>query len=335
MSVSIGMLAIASGCGGRVEDSVMLHSTVDQEISAPILSGFHRAENKLIKPDATFASAEPDRGKLLDSIQHSRESDVLWTDDILLMIDLQRLGALAPHRWKVPPGFPGDMRAADGTWCGFAATARVLIVNTENLPDPKAWPRSVDELSDSEWNQRCAIARPLMGPAAIHAAIIADYQGEAAGQWFTEVADNAVVLPSDSAVAAAVAAGRVDWGLTDSNYAVGYEDQSAPVAIVFPDQETDQFGTVRIPHAVAVLAHAPHPAAAARLADYLLDPGTEDRLAMSDAAQIPISPQSTYKSRVLPASPVRWATTDFAAARKAWEVWAPRLQEIFPPPSSH
>ncbi len=316
-----------------VEPEVILHSTVDQEISAPILSAFHRAENKQIQSRALFSAAEQDRDKLLDQISdNTNESaaDVLWTDDILLMIELQRRGVLSPHVWKTSTDISRDLKAVDGSWCGFAATARVLIVNTDKVPDPADRPQSVDELADPRWQQRCAIATPTTGTAAIHAAVIASSKGSAgANEWFAKVASNAVILPTNSAVASAVAAGRVDWGLTDSNYAVAQQDAVQPIVIVFPDQGTIQPGTVRIPNVVAILATATHPVAAKKLADYLVLPITEERLAMSDAAQIPLSRQATFKPRVLGDAPVRWAVTDFNAAAATWQAHGASIQKLF------
>lgn len=331
--LGLWVVVAATGCSPQVENEVRLHSTVDQEISAPILSAFHRAQNKLVRPTAIFSNAGVDREELIDRI-HSKDpdiaSDVLWTDDILLMIQLEHRGLLKPHSWQVAADFPANMKAEDGTWCGIAAIARVVMVNTDKLSSDADHPKSVDELADPRWRQRCAIATPLLGTAAIHAAVIAQQKGvDDAYEWFKQIVSNAVVLPSNSAVASAVAAGRVDWGLTDSNYAVAYQDQSSSIAIVFPDQSALGQGTLRIPNGVAILAGAPHPVAAAQLADYLVLPTTEDRLAMSDTAQIPLSRQSNFRPRVLSASPVRWASADFSAAYDAWNALEPRLRTLF------
>jgi iron(III) transport system substrate-binding protein len=318
---SLLVACFVAGCSPKTEQEVVLYTTVDQEISAPILSAFHRAESNKIQPQAIFSDS---------SLTPDDSSDVLWTDDILLMIELQKSGLLMPRKWKGTLDFPEDIKDSNGAWHGFAATARVLMVNTNNMPDETARPTSVDDLADPRWHRRCAIAIPNSGTAATHAAIITQSKGiDQAKEWFAKVASNAVLLPTSSAVAASVAAGRVDWGLTDSNYAVVAQDGAGPIAIVFPDQDTIQPGTVRLPQAVAVLANAPHPGAAAKLADYLVLPITEDRLAMSDAAQIPLSRKATFKPRVLTNQSVRWATVDFVAAYETWQAIAPDVLRSF------
>ena len=45
------------------------------------------------------------------------------------------------------------MIASDGSWCGFAARARVLIVNTDLIKNPHDYPTSVAELADPKVGQ--------------------------------------------------------------------------------------------------------------------------------------------------------------------------------------
>ncbi len=127
----------------------------------------------------------------------------------------------------------------------------------------------------------------------------------------------------------AVSSGQVAWGLTDTDDAIIEQDQGRPVAIVFPDQQSDQPGTLRIPNTVAVLKNAPHPVAAGILADHLVRPETEDRLAMGNSSQLPISESSKFPPRVMPESPVRWMRVDFERAADGWEEWAEELRRCF------
>jgi iron(III) transport system substrate-binding protein len=243
---------------------------------------------------------------------------------------LQKLGLLEPRRWNVDAAYPPDMIASDGTWCGFAARARVLIVNTNLVPDAANHPRSVAELADPKWKKQCAMARPLFGTTATHFAVLRRTLGEQAAIAMLEsIRDNAVVLSGNKQVAIAVAAGNVAWGLTDTDDAIIEKDSGMPVAIVFPDQDPDQAGTLRIPNTVAVIRGAPHPRAAGLLADYLVQAKTEERLAMGESSQLPLNPQATYRPRVLPDEPVRWMRADFEGAAEDWESWAAILQGIF------
>ncbi len=328
------LILFVIGCSDAIESEVVLHSTVDQEVAAPLLAAFYRAQENAVKPRAVLDTKRVSRSEKVELIlaaTRERAADVLFTNDVMLAIELQKHGILAPHAWRDEPSSPRDMRSSSGHWYGMACIARVLIVNTDLVSDPKKYPQSVEELADERWAKRCAMARPLSENSAIHAAVLVQKMGEAeAMDWFAAVAENCVVLPNNQAVASAVALGKVDWGLTDSSDAVIEQDDSSPIDIVFPDQLANQAGTLRVPHAVAVFTSSPHPIAAGRLADYLTLPTTEDRLAMADTAQLPISRLATFKPRVLPDSPVRWMQVDFAAAYEAWASVSTKLELMFP-----
>ena len=340
--VAIALVGLV-GCGAKPEAEVLLYSNQPREFVGPLLSSFHRGVEGKVQPTAKFEVVGNDE-RLVDQLIATKDrpvADLFWDTGMLDTIRLQRAGVLEPHRWRVEPGYPPGMRASDGTWCGFAARARVLLVNTEALPDPSQWPTSVDELADPKWRGRCALANPIganpigansgNGTATMHAAVIRLLKGDAkAATWFEAVSKNAVVLPDNVAVAVAVSSGRVDWGLTDSDIAVIERDRLRPVELRFPDQESNQPGTLRIPSTLSIVRGAPHPKAAALLADFLISGKIEDRLAMGDSAQLPLSRDATHRPRVLGDRFVRWIQVDFEQAAEVWEGFAAKvLAKVF------
>ena len=255
--------------------------------------------------------------------------DLFWNNEIMHTVRLQKLGLLQKRNWNVT-GWPKDMIASDGTWCGFAARARVLIVNTRLIADPADYPSSVSELADPKWKGKCAMARPLFGTTATHFAVLREKNGrDAAIGFLKSIKENAVILSGNKQVALAVSAGNVAWGLTDTDDAIIEKDLGRDVSIVFPDQASDQPGTLRIPNTIAVLKNAPHSVAANKLADFLVTPMVEDRLAMGNSSQMPISVESKFPPRVLPEDPIRWMRVDFERAADDWEPWAKELNELF------
>jgi iron(III) transport system substrate-binding protein len=332
--VCLAMVAtLNSGCVTRTERDVVVYSALDQEFAAPILDAFERSSSEPITVVAKFDVESTKTVGLANQIiaeQKNPACDVFWNNEILHTVRLQKLGLLQPRRWNVDAAHPPDMVASDGTWCGFAARARVLIVNTNLIPDAANYPRSVDELADPKWKEQCAMARPLFGTTATHFAVLRETLGEKeAIEKLTAIRDNAVILSGNKQVAISVAAGNLAWGLTDTDDAIIERDNGMPVAIVFPDQDPDRPGTMRIPNTVAVIQGGPHPHAAALLADYLVQAKTEERLAMGESSQLPLNPQASYRPRVLPEHPIRWMRADFEAAADDWESWAATLQGIF------
>jgi iron(III) transport system substrate-binding protein len=322
-----------AGCVSRSESAVVVYSALDEEFAVPILDAFERNSEEQIAVIAKFDVESTKTVGLVNQIiaeQDRPGCDLFWNNEILHTVRLQKLGLLEPHSWNVDAAYPPDMIAKDGSWCGFAARARILIVNTDLLEDPDSYPRSVSELADPKWKDQCAMARPLFGTTATHFAVLKETMGEpAAVELLESIRDNAVILSGNKQVATAVSSGRVAWGLTDTDDAIVEKDHGLPVAIVFPDQSPDQPGTLRIPNTIAVIRGAEHPVAAGKLADYLLQAKTEERLAMGDSSQLPLNPQSKYRPRVLPDYPVRWMQADFEAAGADWEPWSQRLQEMF------
>ncbi len=329
----LAIFAFTAGCVPRSERDVVVYSALDEAFADPILRGFERRADFETGVVAKFDVESNKTIGLVNQIIAEADSprgDVFWNNEILHTVRLQKLGLLASHDWDVPPGYPADMVASDGTWYGFAARARVLIVNTDLLPDPVDRPTRVADLADPRWQGRCAIARPLFGTSATHAAVLRDLLGEdEAYDFYQKVAGNAVIVSGNKQVAMRVAGGDLAWGLTDTDDAIIEVTRGAPVAIVFPDQQPADAGTLRIPNTLCVLKNAPHPVAAGRLVDYLSESGTEDRLAMGPSSQIPIHPDSNFPPLVLPTEPIRWMRVDYESAADHWDPWAERLVELF------
>ena len=327
-------LFATAGCMSRSESHVVVYSALDAEFSAPILKGFERRAEKQTEVVAKFDVESTKTIGLVNQIiaeQDRPVCDVFWNNEILHTVRLQKLGLLEKHSWNLPIHYPADMLAADGTWCGFAARARILIVNTDLVKDPADYPKSVNDLANPEWKGLCAMARPLFGTTATHFAVLKEKNGEEKTlEMLADIRSNAVILSGNKQVATAVASGQIAWGLTDTDDAIIEKDQGKPIAIIYPDQQPNELGTLRIPNTLAILKDAPHPVAAGLIADYLTMPNTEERLAMGNSSQLPIHPDSEYKPRVLPKESVRWMAVDFEAAGDDWESWSSKVQKTFP-----
>jgi iron(III) transport system substrate-binding protein len=331
-SLLLCSIAFCSGCIGKPENEVVVYAALDRDFSQPILQSFERANSETTVSAVYDVEASKTVGLVqrLEAEKSRPRCDVFWNNEILHTIRLAQKGLLQPRRWNIPANWPENLKAKDGTWVAVAARARVLLINTEQLPDPAQRPNSVLELADPKWKNLAGVALPLFGTTATHFTVLDSKLGEDnAEKWFHEVAQNATILSGNKQVALAVAAGELQWGLTDTDDAILELDRGAPVAIVFPDQASAQMGTLLLPTSVAVLRDAPHPVAAGKLADLLVSEDNEGRLAISDSAQIPLRPGSKSESRLPIPNTVRWADVDYAAASNRWESMQQKLQTIF------
>src|SRR5262249_51646409 len=161
------------------------------------------------------------------------------------------------------------------TWHAFAARARVLIVNTDAVPETDR-PRSLLELTDARWKGRGVMARPQFGTSATQAAWLFQVLGkEEARLYYPRLQQNDVqIAPGNKQVAEWVAQGRtstghkVAIGITDTDDAIEEVQAGKPVAILFPDRDAprkERLGTLFIPNTIAILKGAPNSEGAKKL----------------------------------------------------------------------
>lgn len=325
------LLLPTAGCIDHDPDEVVVLSALDREFAAAVLAD---AERQLDLPLRIKYDVESNKTVgLANEIIRNRNrprADLFWNNEILHTIRLKNLGLLQPiqtsHRQRFEPAFVSPT----GHWFGFAARARVLIVNTELMPDPETRPQKFADLADRKYKGKCTLARPLFGTSATHAAVVFDALGpDAAEKLYRSIADNAVIQGGNKQVAQKVAAGEFLFGLTDTDDALVELDALSPVAIVFPDQLPDQRGTLLIPNTLCVIKNGPNSAGAQRLLDRLLAADVERRLAQGRSGQIPLAVDVEVKSRVVPSS-LKVMEVDFESAASRWQTVAVTLNQIFP-----
>jgi iron(III) transport system substrate-binding protein len=327
-------LAIAfsvAGCGGETAPpEVVVYTALDQEFSQTIFDDFTRETGILVRPK--FDTESTKTVGLVQAILAERERsrcDLFWNNEILNTLRLEKQGLLRAYRSPAAEGLPAESQSPSGMWYGFAARARVLIVNTNQL-SPERWPKSIRDLTDPQWYDRCGIAKPLFGTTATHAAcLFAAWGDDEAKTFFTNVKRNAQIKSGNKQVALAVANGSLAFGLTDTDDAIVEIENGKPVAIVYPDQRDGGLGTLFIPNTLAIIEGSPNPQAAEKLLDYLLSAEVERRLADGPSAQIPLRPGVPASDRVKTPRDVRAMEVDWAAAATKWDAAAEFLAAEF------
>jgi iron(III) transport system substrate-binding protein len=192
-------------------------------------------------------------------------------------------------------------------------------------------PASINDLADAKWRGRTGIAKPLFGTTASHAACLFALLGQhKAEELFHSFKENDVqIVAGNKSCAEMVGAGRLAFGLTDTDDALIEQEAGKPVAIVFPDGAAGQMGTLLLPNTLALVKDCPHPQAGKRLINYLLSPEVEARLADGPSAQIPLHAQATKASRVCDLTEIRQMDIDFAQAAAAFDSAAAFIESEF------
>jgi len=285
-----GMAAIAifAGCCGG-GPTVVVYTSLDQLYSEPVLNDFEAESG--IRVQAVYDVEAAKTTGLVNRLiaERSRpQADVFWSSEYAQTIMLKDEGVLAPYDSPSAADIPEEYRDPEDYWTGFAARARIIMVNT-NLVAEEDYPQSIFDLLDHRWgDNEVGIANPLFGTTATHAAaLFADLGEDEAQAYFEGLLDqNARVVDGNSVVRDMVVSGELKVGLTDTDDAHIAVAQGQPVEIIFPDQ--DDLGTLLIPNTVAMVNGAPHPEEAKRLIDYLLSQEVEARLAASESVQMPV-----------------------------------------------
>ncbi|WP_242333043.1 extracellular solute-binding protein [Anaeromyxobacter sp. SG66] len=317
-------LAAAAGCRSRSRE-VVVYLSIDQVFTEPILRDFERQSG--VKVRAVFDTEETKSTGVLNRIiaeARSPQADVFWSGDPVRPQLLVKRGLaqayVSPQAAAVPPAF----KAADGTWTGGAARARLLLVNKTRMK-PDEMPRSVRDLADPRWKGQTAIANPLFGTTTMHVAALADAWGDDALKAFLTrlKANGCRIASSNGEVKRLVASGEVAFGLADTDDAAEALHDGAPIEIVYPDQ--DGMGTLLMPTAVVSLA-GPHAEEARRLVDYLLSAPAEQKL-VDAAAHIPLRAGVDPAPGGKRASEIKTMQIDYSKVADTMERLQPWLRE--------
>jgi len=290
---------VLSAFGQKAE--VVVYIALDQIYSELLLERFEQQTNiKVLPIYDTESNKTVGLVNRLIAEKAEPQCDVFWNNEVVRTLVLKDRGVLAPYASPMAEGIPEKYRDPEHFWTGFAARARILIVNTDLVSEAHL-PGSVWDLADPRWYGQTAIANPMFGTMGTHiAALFAVLGPEKAKKYFQAIKKNKTVLaPSNSAVRDMAARGEIAFGLTDTDDANGAIEDRKPVKIVVPDQEEGAMGVLVIPNTVALIAGAPHEKEGQRLIDFLLSEETEEYLAQCRSAQIPLRPGVEKPGKVL------------------------------------
>src|SRR5262249_13049839 len=190
--------------------------------------------------------------------------DVFWNNEPVQSAVLAQAGLLQPYRSPAGADVPARWRDPQDRWCGFAARARILILNTQLRPDERQRPAGLADFLDPANEDQCAMAAPLTGTTAAQAAAwLARLGQDAALQRFAALRANKVHFgPGNAHVMRLVREGQLAFGWTDTDDCLEAIENHYPVAMVIPDQGPQDEGLLIIPNTVGLVTGAPHPDAA-------------------------------------------------------------------------
>jgi iron(III) transport system substrate-binding protein len=307
---------------GTKSPVVVVYVSHDQVFSEPILKDFEKDTG--IEVRAVYDTEETKSAGAMNRLiaeKSNPQADVYWANEPIRAEVLRQQRIAVPYVSPNARDIAAKFRDRDGYWTGFAARARVIIVHRNVNPRPT----SVLSYTDPQWRGQTVIANPLFGTTTDQIAALFALWGDPRGRSFMQdLHDNGVkVSPSNGDSADLVARGEFAFSLVDSDDVVNRMKQHQPVDLVYPDQGADGIGCFIVPNAVVLIAGSPHPDAGKKLIDYLLSKDTEQKLALSDAAQIPLHPGVPPPLQLKPIESIKVMDVNYADV-------AAKLQAIQP-----
>lgn len=319
------LLGIA-GCQ-RSKPRVVLYCAQDQEFAESVLGEFTNRTGIEVAPKYDTEAAKS-VGLAMELAMEAKRPrcDVHWNNEILGTIRLQRQGVYEPYQSPSALPFPDWAKPSDHTWTAFAARARVIVVNTQLVAEADR-PKSLLDLADPRWKGKVAMAKPLHGTTATHAACLFEAIGPDAAKAFFKAmkANDVQIVAGNKHVAEGVARGRFPVGITDTDDALVEIAADRPIAMIFPDRDGNarfpKLGVLYIPNTVAVVKNGPNPSGAKKLVDYLLSAEVETKLGEGPSHQIPLNPQVKAKlpAGLLTPDQVKVMQIDWEKAADRWD----------------
>jgi iron(III) transport system substrate-binding protein len=333
----LNVALVSSACGRQSgtdggpeahDGEVTVYVSTDRVFSEPILKAFE--EKTGVKVNAVYDTEETKSTGLANRLLAEKanpQADVFWSNEPVRTLVLKSRGILASYKSPSAEGIAETFRDPEGYWTGFSARLRVIVYNTK-LVRPDDAPKSIFDLADPKWEGQVAIADPRFGTTSFHvAAIYAELGDERADELFRKLKANRVkIVAANSVVLDAVARGELKVGLTDTDDVnVALEDKR-PVAMIPADR--DGMGVPVMPNMVSLIAGAPHTRAGKKLIDYLLSSEVEQKLAESEAVQIPLHQGVDGPKNIPPITSFKPMTLDYGKSAARVEDVTKRLQNI-------
>lgn len=183
---------------------------------------------------------------------------------------------------KLVEHIPMNLRAADNSWVGLSARARVLVINN-NAKDID-FVKSVFDLADPRLKDRLAITDSSNGSFVAGVTVYMLKAGKKrTREWLQGMKANAgnKLFSKHSKIVKAVAQGKKDIGLVNHYYIYRHlaKHPDAPISILFPDQGEQGMGVAWNVAGIAITKHTKNKAMAEKLVAYLVSTAGQEQFA--------------------------------------------------------
>jgi iron(III) transport system substrate-binding protein len=257
-------------------------------------------------PSELFERLRAEGDKTPADVLISVDAGDLWNAaqaELLAKIDSPELQA----------NIPAHLRDAENRWFALTVRARTIMYNTRKVKPEEL--STYEALGDPKWQNRlCLRSSNHIYNQSLLATMIKHF-GETKVEAIVRgwVANNPILINSDTRILESIAAGECDVGITNSYYLgrLLAKDPNFPVAPFWANQQTT--GTHVNISGAGVTAHARHRANAIKLIEFLSRPEAQQGIAQTNF-EYPANPQAPVHPILAKWGPFKQDDIDVAAA---------------------
>jgi iron(III) transport system substrate-binding protein len=256
--------------GQALASDLIVYSGRSDKFVKPVVEAFTRQTG--IKVTLHTGSSTALLNKL--KLEAARtDADVYISNDAGNLQKGSELNLFLPLDDSMVNTIPKNYRAADNSWIGLSARARVLVVNRNDTSVQSI--KSVFELADPELAGKIAITHSSNESYIAGVTVYMRVRGEqAVKEWLQGMKKNTggSVFNKHSKIVRAVADGKKSVGLVNHYYIYRHlaKKPDAPIKVVLPDQGKDGMGVAWNVAGAAVTKHAKHKDAARKLIAFMV-----------------------------------------------------------------
>ena len=291
---------------------LVIYSARSEPLIQPVLDAFQAQY-----PEVEIRIKSGNNSELANALLEERnnpQADVFITTELLTVQSLNQEGVFQSYRSPAAAALPEGFTGPNDSWTGLTRRARVIMYNTDLVPEGEA-PTSIFDLTDPKWRGQIAAAGSANGSMQAQIAAMRQLVGEGVTEaWLRDLLANEVTFfGGHTDVRKAVGAGEFKIGLVNHYYYYLQKEEGSPVGIVYPDQGEGQIGLITNATAIAIVQGAKNPDAAQALVDFLLTPEGQEIFARLNF-EYPLVEGVALQPDVAPLDEFRLADVDVAAA---------------------
>jgi iron(III) transport system substrate-binding protein len=298
--------------GGSPTGRLVVYSGRSEPLIQPVLDRFGEQF-----PEIEILLKSGSNSELANTLieeQNNPQADIFITTEVFTIQALQQEGILQSYTPEAASELPHWAIGPNNEWYGITQRARVIMYNTELVPEEQV-PQSIFDLTDPAWQGQVASANSTNGSLQAQVAAMRQLLGEeTTAEWLRGMANNNVTwFGGHTDVRKAVGTGEFSLGLVNHYYYYLQRAEGSPVGIVFPDQGEGEMGLLTNLTSVGIINGSSNLPAAQALVDFLLSSEGQQIFAEANY-EYPLRPGTPLHPDVQPLEALRLADVDIARA---------------------